>query len=71
MDTAFDIATEFLTDAELDALAKHLDKYKELHDREEYQKNFLKFVKHVWHSFITDLIIEFLRKNWKELPEVS
>ena len=53
MDTAFDIATEFLTDAELDALAKHLDKYKELHDREEYQKNFLKFVKHVWPSFIT------------------
>ena len=52
MDTAFDIKTEFLTDAELDALAKHLDKYKELHDREEYQENFLKFVKHVWPSFI-------------------
>jgi len=52
MDTAFDIATEFLTDAELDALSKHLDKYKELHDREEYQENFLKFVKHVWPSFI-------------------
>ncbi len=52
MDTAFDINTEFLTDAELDALAKHLDKYKELHDREEYQDNFLKFVKHVWPSFI-------------------
>ena len=53
MDTAFDIKTEFLTDAELDALAKHLDKYKELHDREEYQSDFLKFVRHVWPSFIT------------------
>jgi len=52
MDTAFDIPTEFLTDAELEALSKHLDKYKELHDREEYQENFLKFVKHVWPSFI-------------------
>jgi len=53
MDEAFDIATEFLTDAELESLGKHLDKYKELHDREEYQRDFLKFVKHVWPSFIT------------------
>ena len=53
MDEAFDIATEFLTDAELESLGKHLDKYKELHDREEYQRDFLKFVRHVWPSFIT------------------
>ena len=53
MDEAFNIATEFLTDAELESLGKHLDKYKELHDREEYQRDFLKFVKHVWPSFIT------------------
>jgi len=52
MDEALDIATEFLTDAELESLGKHLDKYKELHDREEYQDKFLKFVKHVWPSFI-------------------
>ena len=48
MDEAFDIATEFLTDAELESLGKHLDKYKELHDREDLQKDFLKFVKHDW-----------------------
>ena len=52
MDEAFDIATEFLTDAELESLGKHLDKYKELHDREDLQKDFLKFVKHAWPSFI-------------------
>jgi len=52
MDETFDIPTEYLTDAELEALAKHLDKFKELHDRDEYQGNFLKFVKHVWPSFI-------------------
>ena len=52
MDEVLDIATEFLTDAELESLGKHLDKYKELHDREEYQDKFLKFVKHVWPSFI-------------------
>ena len=52
MDEVLDIPTEFLTDAELDSLGKHLDKYKELHDREEYQDKFLKFVKHVWPSFI-------------------
>tara|TARA_R100001079_G_scaffold30253_2_gene15298 strand:- start:45 stop:1529 length:1485 start_codon:yes stop_codon:yes gene_type:complete len=53
MDEAFDIATEFLTDAELESLGKHLDKYKELHDRDVLQSNFLDFVKHVWPSFIT------------------
>ena len=52
MDEAFNINTEFLTDAELEQLSKHLDKYKELHERDEYQENFLKFVKHVWPSFI-------------------
>ncbi|MDB9996628.1 phage terminase large subunit [Gammaproteobacteria bacterium] len=48
----FNIPTEFLTDAELDALGKHLDKYKELHERDEFQNNFLDFVNHVWPSFI-------------------
>ena len=52
MDEVLDIPTEFLTDAELESLGKHLDKYKELHDREEYQDKFLKFVKYVWPSFI-------------------
>lgn len=52
MDDVLDIPTEFLTDAELESLGKHLDKYKELHDREEYQDKFLKFVKYVWPSFI-------------------
>jgi predicted phage terminase large subunit-like protein len=52
MDDTFDIPTEYLTDAELEALARHLDKFKELHERDEYQGNFLKFVKHVWPSFI-------------------
>jgi len=52
MDEALDIATEFLTDAELESLGKHLDKYKELHDREELQTSFLDFVRHVWPSFI-------------------
>ena len=52
MESTFDIPTEYLTDAELEALAKHLDKFKELHDRETYQKSFLSFVKHVWPSFI-------------------
>ena len=52
MDEVLNIATEFLTDAELESLGKHLDKYKELHDREEYQDKFLKFVKYVWPSFI-------------------
>ena len=52
MDEVLDIATEFLTDAELESLGKHLDKYKELHDREELQTSFLDFVKHVWPSFI-------------------
>ena len=52
MDEVLDIPTEFLTDAELESLGKQLDKYKELHDREEYQDKFLKFVKHVWPSFI-------------------
>ena len=53
MDDVLDIATEFLTDAELESLGKHLDKYKELHEREEFQTSFLRFVKHVWPSFIT------------------
>ena len=48
----FNIPTEFLTDAELEALGKHLDKYKELHERDEFQNNFLDFVNHVWPSFI-------------------
>ena len=52
MDEAFNINTEFLTDAELEQLSKHLDKYKELHERDELQGEFLKFVKHVWPSFI-------------------
>jgi len=52
MDEVLDIATEFLTDAELESLGKHLDKYKELHDREELQTSFLDFVRHVWPSFI-------------------
>ena len=49
----FNIPTEFLTDAELEVLGKHLDKYKELHEREQYQTSFLEFVKYVWPSFIT------------------
>ena len=52
MDEAFNINTEYLTDAELEQLSKHLDKYKELHERDELQGEFLKFVKHVWPSFI-------------------
>ena len=52
MDEVLDIATEFLTDAELESLGKHLDKYKELHQREELQTSFLDFVRHVWPSFI-------------------
>ena len=52
MDDSFNIPTEFLTDAELDQLSKHLDKYKELHERDELQENFLEFVRHVWPSFI-------------------
>ena len=52
MDEAFNINTEYLTDAELEQLSKHLDKYKELHERDELQSEFLKFVKHVWPSFI-------------------
>tara|TARA_R100001509_G_C4881417_1_gene220262 strand:- start:1571 stop:3055 length:1485 start_codon:yes stop_codon:yes gene_type:complete len=52
MDEVLDIATEFLTDAELESLGKHLDKYKELHEREEFQTSFLRFVRHVWPSFI-------------------
>jgi len=52
MDDVLDIATEFLTDAELESLGKHLDKYKELHEREELQTSFLDFVRHVWPSFI-------------------
>ena len=52
MDEVLDIATEFLTDAELESLGKHLDKYKELHQREELQTSFLHFVRHVWPSFI-------------------
>jgi len=52
MDDVLDIATEFLTDAELESLGKHLDKYKELHQREELQTSFLHFVRHVWPSFI-------------------
>jgi len=52
MDDVLDIATEFLTDAELESLGKHLDKYKELHQREELQTSFLDFVRHVWPSFI-------------------
>ena len=47
MDEVLDIATEFLTDAELESLGKHLDKYKELHEREEFQTSFLRFVRHV------------------------
>ena len=52
MDDSFNIPTEFLTDAELDQLSKHLDKYKELHERDALQENFLEFVRHVWPSFI-------------------
>ena len=52
MDEAFNINTEYLTDAELEQLSKHLDKYKELHERDELQGEFLKFVRHVWPSFI-------------------
>jgi len=52
MDDSFNIPTEFLTDAELDQLSKHLDKYKELHERDELQDDFLKFVRYVWPSFI-------------------
>ena len=52
MDEAFNINTEFLTDAELEQLSKHLDKYKELHERDKLQNEFLEFVNHVWPSFI-------------------
>ena len=52
MDEAFNINTEFLTDAELEQLSKHLDKYKELHERDKLQSEFLEFVNHVWPSFI-------------------
>ena len=52
MNESFNISTEFLTDAELDQLSKHLDKYKELHERDALQENFLEFVRHVWPSFI-------------------
>tara|TARA_R100001440_G_scaffold2010_2_gene6251 strand:- start:3331 stop:4815 length:1485 start_codon:yes stop_codon:yes gene_type:complete len=52
VDEAFNINTEYLTDAELEQLSKHLDKYKELHERDELQGEFLKFVRHVWPSFI-------------------
>ena len=53
MDNALDIATEFLTDAEIESLGKHLDKYKELHERDAHQNSFLDFVNYVWPSFIT------------------
>ena len=52
MDEAFNINTEYLTDAELEQLSKHLDKYKELHERDKLQGEFLEFVRHVWPSFI-------------------
>jgi len=52
MNESFNISTEFLTDAELDQLSRHLDKYKELHERDELQSEFLRFVRHVWPSFI-------------------
>ena len=52
MDEAFNINTEYLTDAELEQLSKHLDKYKELHERDKLQSEFLEFVRHVWPSFI-------------------
>ena len=52
MDEAFNINTEYLTDAELEQLSKHLDKYKELHERDKFQSEFLEFVRHVWPSFI-------------------
>ena len=52
MDEAFNINTEYLTDAELEQLSKHLDKYKELHERDKFQNEFLEFVRHVWPSFI-------------------
>ena len=52
MDQAFNINTEYLTDAELEQLSKHLDKYKELHERDKFQNEFLEFVRHVWPSFI-------------------
>jgi len=52
VDEAFNINTEYLTDAELEQLSKHLDKYKELHERDKLQGEFLEFVRHVWPSFI-------------------
>ena len=52
MENVIDIPTEFLTDAEIESLGKHLDKYKELHEREQYQTSFLEFVRYVWPSFI-------------------
>ena len=52
MDEAFNINTEYLTDAELEQLSKHLDKYKELHERDKLQSEFMEFVRHVWPSFI-------------------
>tara|TARA_R110000796_G_scaffold40391_8_gene99934 strand:+ start:1785 stop:3269 length:1485 start_codon:yes stop_codon:yes gene_type:complete len=52
MDSVLDIPTEFLTDAEIESLGKHLDKYKEIHNRESHQTSFLEFVNYVWPSFI-------------------
>ena len=52
MNDVFNIATEFLTDAELEDLSKSLDKFSELEKRDRLQDSFLEFVRHVWPSFI-------------------
>ena len=63
MDEAFNINTEYLTDAELEQLSKHLDKYKELHERDKLQGEFLEFVRHVWPSFMAAVTIRFLLRS--------
>ena len=48
----FKIPVEYLTEEELKTLSKVVTRFDDLANREEMQKTFLKFVKHVWPSFI-------------------
>ena len=48
----FNIPVEYLTDEELATLSKVVSRFDDLSKREEMQKKFLKYVRHVWPSFI-------------------
>ena len=52
MNESFNIDLDYLTEEERGMLSKYIESYSIVSEREEKQRTFLSFVKHVWPTFI-------------------